>query len=98
MPKRRSVVFEVVAPSTEDEPPCLVRAMLQHGEKVVVKEFESEVKAKEWIETCASQWVKRYRGGRYVDRSWASSDHSSVAPKPDQKHDCAQAPSDDDQP
>jgi hypothetical protein len=68
MPKRRAVVFEI-ALSSEDEPTCIVRAMLQHGEKVVAKEFESEAEAKAWIETCASQWVKRYRGGRYVDRS-----------------------------
>jgi hypothetical protein len=67
MPKRRSVVFEV-AVSTDDEPACLIRAMLQHGEKVVVKGFVSEVEAKEWIETRATEWVKRYRGGRYVDR------------------------------
>ena len=67
MPKRRSVVFEV-APSAEEEPTCLVRAMLQHGEKVVVKGFDSEVEAKEWIDTRAIDWVKKYRGGRYLER------------------------------
>ena len=67
MPKRRSVVFEV-AVSMEDEPACLVRAMLQHGEKVVVKGFDSEVEAKNWIDSRAADWVKKYRGGRYLER------------------------------
>ena len=63
--RKRKVKFEAVA-LTAAEPGWYVRVTLPHGEQVLLNQFETEVRAKDWIATSAAAWLKGYRGGRYV--------------------------------
>jgi hypothetical protein len=62
----RKVKFEAVDLQAA-EPGWYVRATLQHGEQILVKSFETEAEAKDWIAKSAEAWVKKYRGGRYAN-------------------------------
>jgi hypothetical protein len=48
------------------EPGWYVRVTLPHGEQIQVNGFETEARARDWIANKAADWLKKYRGGRYV--------------------------------
>jgi len=48
------------------EPGWYVRITLPHGEQIQMSGFETEARARDWIATKAADWLKNYRGGRYV--------------------------------
>jgi hypothetical protein len=64
---KRKVKFEAIDLQAA-EPGWYVRATLPHGEQILVKSFETEGDAKDWIAKRSEAWVKKYRGGRYMER------------------------------
>ena len=63
--KRKSVRCEAVNLNAA-EPGWFVRITLPHGEQIQLNKFETEARARDWIANKAADWLKKYRGGRYV--------------------------------
>jgi hypothetical protein len=61
MPKTK---FEPV--QLKADPGWYVRITLPHGEQIQMSGFETEARARDWIANKAADWLKHYRGGRYV--------------------------------
>jgi hypothetical protein len=62
--RKRKTKFEQV--QLKAEPGWYVRITLPHGEQIQMSGFETEARARDWIATKAADWLKNYRGGRYV--------------------------------
>jgi hypothetical protein len=62
--RKRTAKFDAVQSMVE--PRWNVRVTLQHGERILIGEFMTEVTALEWIAEKSAAWLKKYRGGRSV--------------------------------
>jgi hypothetical protein len=63
--RKPKVKFEPVLLNAA-EPGWYVRVTLPHGEQIQANAFETEARARDWIANKAADWLKKYRGGRYV--------------------------------